>query len=66
MTMEDLDNFVPKMYFKPEDDKGDACLSIEMNGQKRYRRIWIRPNGDIYAEWGWSLADTAIELKGAR
>lgn len=56
----------PRMWWKPEDDRGPACLSIEViGGQKRYRRLWAPGDPNESLEWGWVLAETAIPLRGA-
>jgi hypothetical protein len=59
------DDVVPGVWWKPADARGPACLSIEANGQKAYRRIWQPGTDDEYLEWGWVLADTAIPLKAS-
>jgi hypothetical protein len=54
---------VPRIYWKPADKGSDACLVIEVNGAKRYRRFWNPGTDQEKIEWGWVLPTTAIEMK---
>jgi hypothetical protein len=55
---------IPSMWWKPEDDRGPACLIIEANTTKRYQRLWFHPGAiEVKSiEWGWTIADTAQPL----
>lgn len=51
------------IFYKPADDRGPACISIEVNATKRYQHIWLDEVGiPTLQEWSWSLADTSIPL----
>lgn len=54
---------LPRMWWKPADDKGPGCLSVEVaGGPKWYRRHWDFAGQEEKTEWGWVLADTAVQL----
>jgi hypothetical protein len=51
------------IFYKPADDRGPACISIEVNVIKRYRHIWLDDLGlPMKEEWGWAIADTSVPL----
>lgn len=54
---------LPEIWWKPEDERGDSCLSVRMiGGQKAYRRHWNFGTSREFIEWGWVVADTAVRL----
>lgn len=60
---------MPRMWFKPADSRGEACLFIECkNGPKRFQRIWMDEFGWIkhtpagLIDWAWNVAETGTPL----
>jgi hypothetical protein len=62
----DIEDAAPRVWWKPADDRGPACLSIEVNGLKKYRRIWSPGGADELVEWGWVVSGAAVELAPRR
>jgi hypothetical protein len=53
---------IPNIWYQPASEGVEECLIIQVDGPKRYRRIWNPGALDEKAEWGWGLHSTAIPL----
>lgn len=56
-------DYMPRMFWKPADGQGPACLSIEFKGVKQYRKIWDPGGPEEFIEWGLGIAETAVEVR---